>query len=193
MFETVAIVGATGAVGSIIRELLEARVSAPPDQIPGLGPLGRQPAGLCRPGARRRGNDARGIRGSRSGHWQHAGRSGAATLPLGGRARLHRGRRERLLADGSKGAAGRARGESRGAWIIIKGSSPARIVRPRRWWWRSSRCTTRPASAASWSAPIRRPAEPACPARTNCSTAREPGSTANRTRRRRSARRSPST
>ena len=59
-FDSIAIVGATGAVGTIICRLLgRAEVSLQADQVSGLGPIGRQEDSLCRPRSHRRGADAR--------------------------------------------------------------------------------------------------------------------------------------
>ena len=66
MFDSVAVVGATGAVGTIIRELLEARkFPFRHAEVRGLGPLGGQEDPLRRPGDHR----SRSCRGRSSTAW----------------------------------------------------------------------------------------------------------------------------
>ena len=76
-----------------------------------------------------------GRRSSTASNWpsQHAGRGGPRLHPRGGAPRLPGDRRERLLADGSQGAAGHSRGQSRRRSAVTRGSSPVRTARPRKW------------------------------------------------------------
>ena len=113
MFDCVAVVGATGAVGTIIRELLEARKF--PFKKMKFVASGRSAgrkipfAGqeivveeLQGPGLRRRG----------PGHQQHARRGGPRLHSRRRPPRLRGDRRERLLADGPERAAGDPGGQS---------------------------------------------------------------------------------
>ena len=115
MFDSLVVVGATGAVGRIVRSLLEER-AFPYKRIKFLA--SQRSAGttltfrgkshtvelLC----------PEALHSRRPGHQQHAGRRGTRLHPGGGRAGGGGGRRKRLLADGPEGPAGRAGGEPGG-------------------------------------------------------------------------------
>ena len=151
VFDCVAVVGATGAVGTIIRELLEARkFPFQNDEVRGLGPLGGQEDPVCRAGDHGRGVEGPGLRRRGPGHQQHARRRGPRLHSRRRPPRLRGDRRERLLADGPERAAGDSRGQRARDRAGTRASSPAPTARPRRWSRPSSRCTT-PAASAAWS------------------------------------------
>ena len=116
MFETLAVVGATGAVGSIILELLAER-QLPVKRYKFLA-SGRsagkkiQFAGRDYTVEELTPEAFDGVDLAIGSTPDEVARDFA---PWAVAARLRRGRRKRLLADGSQGAAGRARGESRRA------------------------------------------------------------------------------
>ena len=116
MFETVAVVGATGAVGSIIRELLEAR-KFPHRRLKFLASGRSAGSRLVFAGREIRVEELtpeafEGVDLAIGSTPDEVARDFAPWAVDRG---CSGGRRKRLLADGSQGAAGRARGESRSA------------------------------------------------------------------------------
>ena len=158
----VAIVGATGAVGTVMLKLLEER-DFPVGEVSaaGLCPLDRQERAVSRPGLRRPGAHARQLQRHR--HRPVLGRrvpqprvralppsklarSSSTTRALSAWSRLYLWSSRRSTPTTSSGT---------------RASSPTRTARPSRWSSPSSRSTTRSASSASSSPPSRRCRAPA--------------------------------
>ena len=134
MYESVAVVGATGAVGTIILKLLESR-KFPFRSIKFLASERSAGKRITFCGTAHTVEELRpeAFDGVRAGHCQHAGRRGAGLHSRGRRPRLRGDRRKRLLADGPQGAAGDSRGQSARHRAGTRASSPAPIARRRRW------------------------------------------------------------
>jgi aspartate-semialdehyde dehydrogenase len=112
VLETLAVVGATGAVGGIVRQLLEQR-NFPLTNVKFIASARSAGKTLTfRDQTYTRGFDAGSFRRGRSGDCQHAGRGGGRVHSLGGRARRGGGGRERLLANEAARPAGHSGGQS---------------------------------------------------------------------------------
>ena len=137
VFQSIAVVGATGAVGQLDSSMLEER-EFPFQQIKFLASARSAGTKIKFAGKKHTVEELKpeAFDGRRPGDRQHARRRGQGLRALGRRAGLRGGRRERLLADGPQGAAGGAGSESRGHRRSTRASSPAPTVRPRRWSWR---------------------------------------------------------
>ena len=147
----VAVVGATGAVGSTILGVMRERAFAADEVVPFASE--RSAGRDDRLGRRRRSSTPRAVRRVDPGL-----RPGALLGRLGRErgvgAALRRGRRRRgrqlvVLAHEGRRAAGGGRGQPRGARRPRRASWPTPTARPCRWWWRSSRSST-PSGSSGW-------------------------------------------